>query len=180
MKNIIIDTLETILAAIAVFLILQTLVAGSRVEGSSMGTTLPHNSYVLISKMRYLQPLFWTSSNTKANDSSYLFDPPKRGEIIIFDPPYPNNPDYVKRIIAIAGDTVRIRNGMVSVNDNLLKEPYISNQGSFNMPPITIPRGEIFVLGDNRSFSEDSRSFGPIKREKVIGKVWFTIWPMKP
>ena len=178
MKNIIIDTIQTILAAIAVFLILQTLVGGSKVEGASMESSLPHNSYVLVNKISYLQPMFWTTSNSKLTDSSYLFNPPKRGDIIVFSPPYPNNPDYVKRVIAIPGDKIHIKNGRILINDTIFQEPFVSNIGNYSMHSITIPPGKVFVLGDNRSFSEDSRSFGPIDRQNIVGKVWFTIWPI--
>jgi len=128
--------------------------------------------------MRYLQPVFWTTSSSRVNDSTYLFDAPKRGEIIVFHSPYPNNPDYVKRVIAVPGETISIKNGTILVNDRPLEEPYITNKSVSNMQPTIIPPGEIFVLGDNRSYSEDSRSFGPISRESIIGKVWFIVWPL--
>ena len=94
---------------------------------------------------------------------------------------YPLDPskDYIKRVVALAGDTVELRLGRVYVNGQLKEEPYIHFPGLYNMATLTVPEGTVFVMGDHRVNSEDSRFFGPVKQELVKGKAIVIIWPLK-
>lgn len=116
------------------------------------------------------------------NRLAYLFSEPKRGDIIIFKFPDDEDQNFVKRIIGIPGDHVEIINGLIYINGSTepLEEPYLKeemNDGIYG--PYDVPEGSYFVLGDNRNWSKDARSWTNtyVKKEKIIGKVWFRYSP---
>jgi signal peptidase I len=146
-----------------------------RVEGFSMLPTLDNGEYVLISRLAY-----------KLGDY-------QRGDIIVFRPPmYPDAPfwqrlfglpgfddkyeDYIKRIIGLPGDTVRITNGTVYINEAPLMEPYIAAPPDYSNE-WTVPEGQLFVLGDNRNNSADSHAWGFLPEENILGKALVVYWP---
>ena len=103
----------------------------------------------------------------------------RRGDIVAFQRGYGDDAKiFLKRVIALPGETVALSNGTITVQGNPLRESYerISDHSSMNS--ISVPTGTIFVLGDNRSESDDSRSFGPIPESSIIGKAMFVIWPI--
>ena len=111
--------------------------------------------------------------------SSYLFDPPQRGEVVVFRFPVDPSRDFVKRVIAVPGDSVEIRNGNVFVNDKALEEPYtLDDPRGITMIEQVMGPDEYFVLGDNRLQSNDSKNWGPVPLENIIGKVWVSYWPL--
>ncbi len=100
---------------------------------------------------------------------------PQRGDLIVFEAPLRPRAIYVKRIIALPGDTVAIRQGLVSINGQPIDEPYINARTTYQYPlagqgPMTIPDGHVFVLGDNRNNSADSHVYGPVAIDAIIGK----------
>ena len=110
---------------------------------------------------------------------------PKVGDVIIFKAPVNPDVDYIKRIIALPGEQVMVQNGEVYVNNTRLIESYIDTltplfPGSTMQEsiPITVPEGDYFVMGDNRSHSSDSREFGPIDKKLIIGRAVFRYWPL--
>jgi signal peptidase I len=120
-----------------------------------------------------------------ANRFIYHFQDPKRGEIVVFNPP-PGvvqacgaGGTYVKRIIGLPGETVSQRNGQVFVNGNPLEEPYVdpSRLGGPDFGPETLGPDEYWMMGDNRNLSCDSRRWGPVERDDLIGPVFFVYWP---
>jgi signal peptidase I len=156
------ELVETALLAAIIWLAVNFATARYVVEGSSMEPNLHTGEFLIVNRL------------------SYQFHEPERGDIIVFD--YPNNPsdDYVKRIIGLPGDSIRISDGVVYVNDEPLDEPYLTH----NIPKFQegqwqhIPDGEYFVLGDNRRASSDSRSWGMLEEDLIIGKAWITYWPI--
>jgi signal peptidase I len=114
------------------------------------------------------------------NKFVYRVEPINRGDIVVFR--YPPNPSksYIKRVIGIAGDKVRISDGRVYVNGEPLAEPYVPTDYSDtrSMAELTVPEDSYFVLGDHRSMSSDSRDFGCVPREDIYGKAVFVYWPM--
>jgi signal peptidase I len=98
--------------------------------------------------------------------------------VVVFEAPYYPDRDFIKRIVGVPGDKVEIHDGVVYINDEPLEEPY--TQGTTNCPcgPWYIEEGQYFVMGDHRSNSSDSRQFGPISEGKIIGKTWFSYWPL--
>ena len=108
---------------------------------------------------------------------TYRFYPPARGDVIVFKAPGPQNVDFIKRIIGLPGDTVKIADGSVFINGQKLDEPYEAQQtqGDEN---ITLSPNKYFVLGDNRGASSDSRVFGPIDKSSFNGRAWVVYFPL--
>ena len=124
-------------------------------------------------------PTLQSAERLVVNKFIYRFRAPERGEILVFK--YPRDPsrDFIKRVIAIPGDTIEIKNGNVFVNGKLLNEPYILSKTRGNYPLATVPEGHIFVMGDNRNNSEDSRfaDVGFVSYEMIKGKAMLVFWP---
>jgi len=157
-RSMVRETLETVLLAIAIFLVLNTATGRFQVRGSSMLPTLHNGQYLVISKV------------------TYWLHPPERGDIIVFHPPVDPAEDYIKRIVGLPGEQIQIQGGQVWVNGSLLDEPYIKNQGTYSGSWV-LGEGEYFVLGDNRSNSSDSHTWGVLPRENIVGKAWISYWP---
>ena len=151
---------KIILLALVIFLVASIVVGSFRVDGESMEPSLHNGQYLLV------------------NEMVYHFHPPQRGDIIVFHSP--NNPgkDFIKRVIAIPGDTVEIRDGQVYINGEVIEEPYISEPPNYTYPPTQVGEDEYFVLGDNRNHSSDSHIWGMVPRENIIGKAWLCYWPL--
>lgn len=111
---------------------------------------------------------------------SYRFREPRRGEIIILEVPNrPSGPPLIKRVIGLPGDRVEIHDGHVYVNGRQLDEPYLDQVTSGHMPSQCVPEEHVFVLGDNRGSSNDSRYFGMVPYENILGRAWLCYWPPK-
>jgi signal peptidase I len=160
------DTLEIVFLALALYLVIQYAVQTVHVLGSSMYATLENNDLLVASKI------------------SYKLHPPQRGDIVIFKPPDPDVRDFIKRVIAVPGDRLRIDHGVVYINGEVLHEPYLPEKWTYNNTwPATgqdyvIPTDHYFVMGDNRNHSSDSRVFGPIDASSILGKAEIRIWPL--
>ncbi|MEA1940566.1 MAG: signal peptidase I, partial [Candidatus Caldatribacteriota bacterium] len=160
-KSMIRELLETVVSAgIIAFIIITFIGQVTVVQGASMESTL-HSRERLI-----------------ANKIGYRFESPQRGEIIIFKPPLNTKRNYIKRVIGIPGDKIKIVDGKVYLNDRELSEPYVKFRSYENIPTITVPEDSYFVLGDNRPNSSDSRYWGFVPRKNVIGKAWVIFWPL--
>ncbi|MCS6826899.1 MAG: signal peptidase I [Caldilinea sp.] len=108
---------------------------------------------------------------------SYRLHPPRRNDIVVIDLPHIDEL-LVKRIVALPGETVEIRQGVIYVNGEALAEPFPHDMTPFDMAPITLGPLSYFVLGDNRSNSNDSRAFGPVTLDRILGRVWLRYWPL--
>ncbi len=113
------------------------------------------------------------------NKFAYHFEKIERGDVVVFY--YPRDPQksYIKRVIGLPGDDLRIDDGRVYINGELLGEPYVPRRyrDGRSQPETVIPKGEYFVMGDHRSISSDSRDFGPVPRDLIYGKAAFIYWP---
>jgi signal peptidase I len=159
------EIFETIfIAAVTVFLVRTFIAQPFLVSGSSMEPTFHHGNYLLVDEL------------------VYRFREPLRGEVIVFKYPGDNRSYYIKRIIGLPGERVEVKNGKVAVYDGkerkILSEPYIANLEEKLFFEVTLGEGEYFVMGDNRSFSFDSRNWGPLPRKNIIGLVRFRLWPV--
>ncbi|MCS7260890.1 MAG: signal peptidase I [Anaerolineae bacterium] len=155
--------LETIAPAMMVALVINLFVAqATRVHGQSMEPTLHSDQRLVVEKLSYNGWLHLRS--------------PQRGDVVVLRL---NGMDelLIKRVIGLPGDQVEIRDGQVFINHQRLEEPYIVFPASGNYGPIDVPPLHLFVLGDNRNFSNDSRTFGPIPMKNVVGRAWFSYWP---
>ncbi|MFQ5946603.1 MAG: signal peptidase I [Anaerolineae bacterium] len=156
------EILETIVLTVVIFVGVRFAFQNFRIEGHSMEPTLDEGQFLVINKLiyRYLRP-------------------PQPGEVIVFRAPNNPNKDFIKRIIAGPGDEVMIREGLVIVNGEPLPEDYVINPGPPAWGPRVVGEDEYFVLGDNRSNSSDSRSWGMLPSEKIVGMAWLAYWPLE-
>jgi len=175
------ELIETIILAGLIFALIQATIQNYQVEGSSMVPTLAPGECVLTNKITYshFSPGryfgYAGESNKYQNDKVFLLGPPQHGDIVVFKYPHDPSRHFVKRVIGTPGDHIAIVNGMVSVNQKKIYEPYINSQSSTsNMNPVILHSEEYFVLGDNRQSSNDSRTWGPIKNEHIIGEYWLS------
>jgi signal peptidase I len=155
----IIDTVETILLALVLFLVINTLSARVRVENVSMKPTLQPGEFLLVNRV------------------AYKLGKPEIGDIIVFHAPGASEMDYIKRIVGLPGDAVQISEGTVRVNDQPLYEPYINQPPNYSGDWV-VPEGEYFVLGDNRNNSSDSHLWGFVPHEDIVGKALLIYWPL--
>ena len=153
------DIIAPILVGLAVFAIFQASVGSFKVYGSSMLPGIEQGDYILVSK------------------AAYFFNEPQHGDIIVLHSPQDPNTDLIKRIIAVPGDAVEIKDNTVFVNDTALVEPYTLEPPHYLMLSEEIPTGHYFVLGDNRNNSSDSHRGWTVPRENIIGRAWITYWP---
>jgi signal peptidase I len=134
-----------------------------RVEGTSMLPTLQNEDRLFINKI------------------AYRVGEIHRGDVIVFLYPHDHTKSYIKRVIAVGGDDLRIDHGRVYVNGKYLKEDYVPLRytDEKSEPEMIVPPNEYFVLGDHRSVASDSRDFGPVARELIYGKATFVYWPIE-
>jgi signal peptidase I len=134
-----------------------------KVEGTSMMPGLEDQERIFVNKF------------------VYRWEPIARGDIVVFRYPRDTSKSYIKRVIGVAGDHIRIDNGQVYVNGEAVEEDYVPSDyaDSRSYPEITVPRNAFFVLGDHRTMSNDSRDFGPVNERFIYGKAVFGYWPME-
>ena len=163
-KSTIMQILATLIVALLIFFGVQAIIESRVVEGSSMEANLHNGQRLIVVK------------------AAYWFGEPQRGDVIIFTHPLDPTRTLVKRVIGLPGEQVRIDGGVVYVDDLPLQEPYVNGQvGTYCSAAYCsciIPDGEYFVMGDNRQASSDSRSWGPIPGDSIIGRAWLLYWPM--
>jgi len=154
---------DVLIAVAASVLIIVFLYQPVRVEGTSMLPRLEDRDRLFINKF------------------VYHFEGVHRGDVVVFH--YPRDPEksYIKRVIALPGDRLRIDRGEVYVNGKRLSEPYVPEEyrDTKSVPETVIPDDEYFMMGDHRSISSDSRDFGPVDRDLIYGKAVFVYWPRK-
>jgi len=154
------EAIETILISVVLFLAINAVSERIRVESISMEPNLYAGDFVLVNKIVYA-----------------INKIPTRGDVVVFR--YPLNPDttpYIKRVIGLPGDEVRIESAKVYVNGELLTEPYLE-QGTTRGGTWIVPDNQLFVMGDNRANSSDSRTWGYVPMENVIGRAELIYWP---
>jgi len=179
------EVAQTLALAAIIFLSVRALAQNFRVEGSSMESGLHDGQYLLVNKAIYQKINLGTLSryipfiDAGDNPQRFLFRAPRRGDVIVFRFPRDPSRDFIKRIIAVPGDSVEIISGAVFVNSIKLDEPYVTNPGSYDMAFEYVPDGHYFVLGDNRANSYDSHVWSFLPEENIIGQAMFSYWPLE-
>jgi signal peptidase I len=157
------EVLETVLPALLIALLINVFVGqATRVEGQSMEPNLHSEQRLVVEKL------------------SYRFHGPQRFDIVVLKVPSQGEELLIKRVVGLPGETVEIKDGGVYIDGELLEEPFTaeSTQAGRN-GKVTVPPLHVYVLGDNRDRSNDSRSFGPVPIENVIGRAWLSYWPLE-
>lgn len=178
------EVVQTVLLTLVIFLVVRSLVQNFRVEGASMDPTLQSGQYLLIDKLSYLRldnlpisPLLPESLTRRG----YLFGGPRRGDIVVFRSPTMDHKEFIKRVVGLPGDEVRIVRGKLWVNGQPMDEPFIVHQATYDFPlngrPLKVPPDHYFVLGDNRPNSSDSHLGWTVPAQDIIGKAWLSYWP---
>ena len=161
----VLEIVQALALAVVISVVLNLFVVQvTEVRQRSMEDTLHQNDRVLVSKL------------------DYRFGSPQRGDIVVFNPPIDSSIPYVKRVVAVGGEVVDLRNGKLYVDNKLVEFP--ETEGRPTQPqaprityPFRVPEGQIFVMGDNRTQSSDSRTFGAVPDSNIIGKVILRFWP---
>jgi signal peptidase I len=183
------EIVETVVLALIFFLALRAVVQNFRVEGSSMYPSFVDGQYVLVNKAVYAHlssasvPAWLPLRSASSGSARYLFHAPERGAVIVFHPPPPNDPsrDFIKRVIGVPGDTVDVRQGHVFVNGAELSEPFIHQATlplNVRFAHVTLGPDQYYVMGDNRGNSSDSRAWGPVSADAIVGRTWLVYWPV--
>jgi signal peptidase I len=155
------DVADILLLIAGIYAFVNLMTSRAIVEGSSM------------------EPNFFTHDLVIVNRAVYFFASPQRGDVVVLHNPNNADQDFIKRVIGLPNEHIDIRGGQTYINGQLLDEPYISRlcpsycDGEWQLGP-----DEYFVLGDNRPHSHDSHSFGPIKRQMIVGQAWIKYWPL--
>jgi signal peptidase I len=157
--NMLRDLIETMVLVAIAFLVVNALIGRFRIEQVSMQPNLHEGEYVIVDKV------------------SYTVRQPERGEIVVLRNPSPGQPDLIKRVIGLPGETIEVRGGEVYINGQPLTEPYIQQPMGREHPPTTLEAGQYFVMGDNRGNSSDSRELGPRPANDIVGRAWIIYWP---
>lgn len=161
------EIMETVVFVGSLFIVVYLFILQpNQIKGASMEPTFYNGNYIFTSKI------------------TYKLRQPHRGDIVVFHSPKNRDIEFIKRVIGLSGDTILVENNEVYVNGVLLKEKYISSKttlipGSFVQDgiPIEVPKGQYFVMGDNRPRSSDSREFGTIAKDSIVGHVFYRYFP---
>lgn len=163
----VLDFIETIVVSLAIFAIVYLfLFQPHQVDGRSMEPNFHNGEYILTDKV------------------SYRLHEPNRGDVVVFHSPQDERVDFIKRIIAVQGDTVELRGGYLYLNGQKLEEGFINDPGKVapgkflkEGQSVTVGTGEFVVMGDNRLHSSDSREWGMIGKNNIVGRAFFRYWP---
>lgn len=160
------ETAESaLIAVVLVFLIIRPfIVQAFFIPSESMLPTLQVRDHILVNKF------------------IYRFKEPAYGDVVVFRAPSSasgdgTEKDFIKRLIGREGDVIEVKNGAVYRNGERLQEPYVLQPPDYEMKPVKIPEGKVFVMGDNRANSNDSHAWGPLNSDRILGKAMIIFWP---
>ena len=162
-----IEIIQTVVVFLAVLMIVFLFIAQPhKVQGPSMFPTFHDGDYIITDKI------------------TYRFSTPQRGDVIVFENPRNHSDDFIKRIMGLPGDKIKVQDGHLYINDHLVNEPYLQpnviTDGRFFLQEgmeKTVDVGNYFVMGDNRQYSSDSREWGFVKKNEILGRVIVRYWP---
>ncbi|MBN1953469.1 MAG: signal peptidase I [Anaerolineae bacterium] len=157
--RLLVDVLTTAVPAVLIALCINVFVAQAMViDGPSMRPNLEYDQRIIVEKV------------------SYLFHGPRRGDVVVIDVSGEPEP-LVKRVVGMPGETITMQDGRIYIDGALLNETWAIQAGGADLPPLQVPPHHVFVLGDNRGSSRDSRAFGPVPIDQILGRAWVIYWP---
>ncbi|MBI2955022.1 MAG: signal peptidase I [Chloroflexi bacterium] len=173
------DLVLSALVAVTLFVGIDSLTVRSYIEGPSMEPTLHKGQVLLVSRLGIsgLTRQVYATARSEEPAASYGWVPP-RGDIVTFVHPTDSQKVLIKRVIGLPGEEVSIRRGTMLINGRAIDEPYVVNHDARYMAPQRVPLDSVFVLGDNRPASNDSRFFGPVPRSHLLGVAVLRYWPL--
>ncbi len=155
------EVLETIIPAVLIALVINLFLAqATQVYGQSMEPNLHHSQRLVVEKI------------------SYHFHGPRRGDVVVLKSSQHDSELLIKRVVGLPGERVEIHDGLVYIDGVPLAEPYLIQGTTGHVGPVVVPPLHVYVLGDNRGYSNDSRSFGPVPLENIVGRAWLSYWPL--
>jgi signal peptidase I len=154
------ELIETVALTVLIFLAIHFTVQNFLIDGPSMQPGLHTGEYVLVNKV------------------AYTFHAPQRGDVIVFELPQDTSENLIKRVIGLPGDKLVLTSNTVTVDGVTLNEPYISAPNGTPQETVTVPPNDYFVMGDNRPVSDDSRDWGFVPKDDIIGKAVMVYWPL--
>lgn len=174
----VVETLDVVVLALAMFLCVRFVAHNYIVDGASMVPTFHDSDFVIVNRLAYRSFDFsWLPGVEE--DEWRPFGTPQSGDVIVFAyQEQPTERDFIKRVIAVPGQTVQVTGGVTYVDGVPLDEEYIAQAPTYEYPLTEVEPGTLFVLGDNRNNSFDSHAFGPIPEDRVVGRADFRYWPV--
>ncbi|MEX1022992.1 MAG: signal peptidase I [Dehalococcoidia bacterium] len=174
----VVETLDVIILALAMFVCVRFVAHNYVVDGGSMLPTFEHTDFLIVNRLAYRSfDLSWVPGMDE--DDWRPFGEPQSGDVIVFEASA--NRDFIKRVVGLPGQTVELRSDVVYVDGVALDEPYTAEHRPGGVPgdypPIEVEPGHVFVLGDNRDNSQDSRSIGQVEYDQIIGRADIRYWP---
>jgi signal peptidase I len=158
-KGILREIAETAVLTLLIFFVVRLAFQNFRIEGQSMEPNLHDGQFLVVNRLVY-----------------YLH-PPERGDVVVFHSPQNPTKDFIKRVVGLPGEQVEIRGGQVFINGARVDEVYTTQGGNHAWGPEVVGEFEYFVLGDNRTNSSDSRNWGMLDGDAIVGKAWICYWP---
>ena len=171
------ESLEVVALALFMFMAVRGVAQNFIVDGGSMEPNFHNGELVIVNKLAFktldlgVVPLF-------EGKRWQPFRDPQPGDVVVFEFPQDPTRDFIKRVIAVPGQTVEVREGRVYVDGVVVEEPYLSEPPHYTYGPTSVPPGQLFVLGDNRNNSYDSHSWGMLPDKHLIGRAEFRYWPI--
>ena len=183
MRRSLLDIIKALALAAAFFFVVQSVLQNYQVLGQSMEPNLHSGQHVIVNKAAYMSvdvdrlSKFIPFYDVEDGSEMHLLGEPQRGDVVVVRSPQESGKRLVKRIVALPGDSLEIEGGTIRINGESISEPYVLGN-TRDRDKSTIPEGHYFVLGDNRTRSNDSNNFGPIHESQIIGKAWLVYWPL--
>jgi signal peptidase I len=184
MRSVVRELIETVALALFLVLVIQSAVNNYRVEGPSMEPLLLGGDRVVVSKIGSIEidaahaASYLPSVDAEAGQLWHPFGQLTYGDVVVFKWPRDESQNFVKRVIGLPGDRVRVELGTVFVNDDPVEEPYVDYTLRQTITERVVEQGTYYVMGDNRAQSDDSRHWGTVPFDNVIGKIAVVYWPV--
>jgi signal peptidase I len=172
------ELVQTVVLALVLFLLIRNVIQNFRIDGISMEPNFHNGQFLIVNRFAYCPGLHLDISPLNIHwEKTWCIRQPKRGDVIVFEYPKDLSRDFIKRVIGLPGETIEVRGGKIYINGQLMPEPFGPNPGGSTRGPITVGPSEVFVMGDNRNNSSDSRTWGSLPLKYVIGKALLSYWP---
>lgn len=182
LRRLLRDILQATVQSMLLLIILLSVVGRFEIEQTSMEPNLHEGERVIVNQLGTVLPARLARTAHAASHTDAKTLGLKRGQVVVFYPTLQRSePPLIKRLIALPGDTITIHNNTVSVNGDVLIEPYVHGKETDCQrfcEPLTLAANEYFFLGDNRPVSRDSRNFGPVPADQIVGPVVLRYWPL--